>query len=460
MRRFPQGFIFGAASSAFQIEGSPDADGKGPSIWDEFTGRPGAIRGGDRADPACDHYRRWREDLDIARELRLDAYRFSLSWPRVLPEGRGRVNAAGLDFYSRLVDGLLERGITPFPTLFHWDLPAALQRELGGFRNRETVALFADYARIVARALGDRVKNWITVNEPFEFSCFGHLFGTHAPGVKNPFAFLGAMHHVLLAHGEAVSVLRAEVPGAKVGPALSWTPVHPQRDLAADRAAADRAEAYMNRITFDPLLKGAYPAAVADKFLFRPPVKEGDLARISAPIDFVGVNYYSRERARNNPFIPLVRADITGKEPRELPEDDGRTAMGWEVYPDGLTEILRTLRDRYGNPPVYVTEFGSAWTDVPAEGPNGPRLVDARRVRYLAGQLERIYAARQEGSDLRGCFVWSLMDNFEWAEGLSKRFGLTYVDYATQRRVIKESGRRYALLAATRDLDSFGGIDD
>ena len=460
MRSFPKDFIFGASSSAFQIEGAADADGKGPSIWDEFCKKKGAVRAGERADTACDHYRRWREDLDIAAELGLGAYRFSVSWPRILPEGRGRVNQAGLDFYSRLVDGLLERGITPFPTLFHWYLPLALQVELGGFRNRELVPIFADYASAVARAIGDRVTNWITVNEPFEYSCFGHLFGTHAPGVKNPFAFLQAMHHVLLAHGDAVRVLRSEVRNAVVGPALSWTPVHPASDSAKDLAAAGRAEAYMNRVTFDPILKGSYPAEVAGKALFHPPVKDGDLERIATPVDFVGVNYYSRERAKANPFVPFVRADISGKEPREVPETDDRTAMGWEVYHEGLTEILRELRERYGNPPTYVTEFGSAWSDVPVEGPEGRRVDDRRRVRYLAAQLERMLRAREEGSDLRGCFVWSLMDNFEWAEGFSKRFGLTYVDYATQERIIKESGRRYARLAASGDLDQFGGTDD
>lgn len=460
MRRFPDDFVFGAASSAFQIEGAARADGKGPSIWDEFTAKKGKIRSGDRADVACDHYRRWREDVDIAAELGLDAYRFSISWSRILPEGRGKVNAAGLDFYSRLVDALLERGIVPFPTLFHWDLPAALQHEMGGFRNRDLVPIFVEYARVVAEALGDRVKNWITVNEPFEFAAFGHLFGTHAPGVKSPFAYLQAMHHVLLAHGDAVSVIRSEVPAASIGLALSWTPVHPETDTERDRAAADRAEAFMNRITFDPVLMGSYPDVVAKRLIFHPPVKTGDMERIATPVDFIGVNYYSRERARSNPLVPLVKADVSGKEPRELPESDERTAMGWEVYHDGLTEILSALRDRYGNPPVYVTEIGSAWSDVPVEIPEGRRVDDTRRVRYLAHQLDRLRLARESGSDLRGCFVWSLMDNFEWAEGLSKRFGLTYVDYGTQERIIKESGRRYARLAASRDLDDFGGFDD
>ena len=453
MRQFPQNFLFGASSSAYQIEGAIDADGKGRSIWDDFVLRKGAVRGGDRADVACDHYKRWETDLDLMAEIGLRAYRFSVSWPRVLPEGRGRVNRAGLDFYSRLVDGLLERGIKPVPTLFHWDLPANLQREGGGFTRRSIVPIFADYAAVVARALGDRVKTWITVNEPFEFACFGHLFGTHAPGIKNPLAYLPAIHHVLLAHGAAVDVLRAEVSGAAVGPALSWTPVHPATPTERDRAAARRAEAFMNGITFDPILKGAYPDIVENAFPLRPPARGGDLELISRPVDFVGVNYYSRERARANLLVPLIGADVSGKEPRELPETDDRTAMGWEVYHEGMTEILAALRDRYGNPPVYITEFGSAWNDSVEETPDGSRVLDERRVVYLKNQMERMLEALEGGCDLRGCFVWSFTDNFEWAEGFSKRFGLVHVDFDSLERTVKESGRAYARLIKTRNID-------
>lgn len=462
MRRFPEDFVFGASASAFQIEGAPGADGKGPSIWDEFAARPGAVRGGAGADAlvACDHYARWPQDVGIAADIGLDAYRFSVSWPRVMPTGRGAVNRAGLDFYSRLVDGLLEKGVRPFPTLYHWDLPLALQKELGGFRNRDAAALFADYAATVGRALGDRVKDWITINEPFEFACFGHLFGTHAPGVKNPFAYLPALHHQLLAHGLAVSALRAESAGARVGVALSWTPVHPARSspaaaARADLAAAARVNDLMNRISFDPILKGAYPESLARGRLLRLPIKPGDMETISAPLDFVGLNYYSREKAKKNPFVPFIGADVTGKEPRELPETDARTAMGWEVYHEGLTEILAELRTGYGNPPVLVTEFGSAWTDALVPGADGTaRVHDGRRVRYLRDALGAMHAALQAGSKLRGAFVWSLTDNFEWAEGNAKRFGLVHVDYATQARVIKDSGRWYSRLIRARDLDS------
>jgi len=455
MRRFSEDFLFGAASAAFQIEGAPDADGKGLSIWDEFSAKPGKIRDGSTARVACDHYRQWETDLDLAAELGLNAWRFSISWPRILSEGRGAVNQKGLDFYSRLVDGLLERGIKPVPTLFHWDLPLALQRSFGGFTDRRIVPIFGEYAATVARALGDRVDMWITVNEPFEYACFGHLFGSHAPGVKSPFAYLSAMHHVLLSHGEAVRVIRAECPKAQVGPTLSWTPIHPLTDSKADRAAAARAEAFMNGITFDPILKGRYPDTVANGLVFHPPVRAGDLERIAEPVDFVGVNYYSRERARSNRLIPLVGADITGKETRDVTESDERTAMGWEVYHDGLGEILTALRERYGNPPVYVTEFGSAWSDVVETGADGTSVVhDARRIAYLARQAERMVDAIDRGSDLRGAFVWSFLDNFEWAEGLSKRFGLVHVDYATLRRTVKDSARWYARLIAARDLDA------
>ncbi|HUX15049.1 MAG TPA: family 1 glycosylhydrolase, partial [Phycisphaerae bacterium] len=293
------------------------------------------------------------------------------------------------------------------------------------------------------------------------FACFGHLFGSHAPGVKNPFAYLPALHHQLLAHGLAVGALRAESAGFRVGVALSWTPVHPARTVPAKAARADlsaaaRVNDLMNHISFDPILKGVYPGSVAGSHILRSPVRPGDMDSISAPLDFVGLNYYSREKAKSNPFSPFIRADVSGKEPRDLPETDRLTAMGWEVYHEGLSEVLAELRTRYGNPPVIVTEFGSAWTDAVerADGAAGGRVHDRRRIRYLRDALGAMHAAREAGSDLRGAFVWSLTDNFEWAEGLSKRFGLVHVDYDTQVRVIKDSGRWYSRLIAARDLDS------
>ncbi|GAB1456674.1 MAG: GH1 family beta-glucosidase [Spirochaetia bacterium] len=457
MQLFPAEFVMGAASAAYQIEGAFDADGKGRSIWDDFVSHRGNVRNGDTGMIACDHYRRWEEDLDLAAAMELQAYRFSISWPRVLPEGRGQINQAGLDFYSRLVDGLLSRGIQPVPTLFHWDLPSRLQRDMGGFANRAIVPIFADYASIVSKALGDRVKTWITVNEPFEFSCFGHLFGTHAPGRKNPFIYLPVIHHVLLAHGMAMAAVRAELADARIGPSLSWTPVHPASPSAHDMAAAERANAFMNGVTFDPILKGAYPRMICDRLILKPPVRPGDMEIIARPVDFVGLNYYSREFARNNPWVPLVKADVSGKETRDVPETDQRTAMGWEVYHEGMSEVLASLREEYGNPPVYVTEFGSAWTDSVDDGPEGRRVADHRRVDFLAGELGSMLNAIEKGSDLRGCFVWSLTDNFEWAEGFSKRFGLIHVDYKTQKRTMKDSGLAYARLIATRDLQQVRG---
>lgn len=458
MRTFPQEFLFGAASSAYQIEGATQEDGKGVSVWDDFCSRKGKVRDGSTGKIACDHYHRWEEDLDIAEAMGLEAWRFSVSWSRILPDGRGSINQKGLDFYSRLVDGLLKRGIQPFPTLFHWDLPLALQKEMGGFTNREIISYFADYTRIVAQTLGDRAKTWITVNEPFEYSCFGHFFGTHAPGLHSPGAYLKAMHHVLMSHGEAVRVIRAEVPGAKIGPALSWTPIHPVSDSKRDKAAALRVEAFMNGITFDPILKGRYPETATKGFFFRLPVREGDMEKIAEPVDFVGVNYYSRERAKANPFVPFIGADVSGKEVRDVPETDERTAMGWEVYHEGLSEILTTLRTEYGNPPVYVSEFGSAWSDHPVDKSDGSQVHDERRVTYLASQLVLMHQALEKGSKLLGCFVWSFMDNFEWAEGLTKRFGIVYVDYVTQKRIVKESGHWYARVIASRTLDDGGSV--
>lgn len=311
----------------------------------------------------------------------------------------------------------------------------------------------------MAGALGDRVKDWITLNEPFEYACFGHLFGSHAPGVKNPFAYLPVLHHQLLAHGLALRALRANVADARVGIALSWTPVHPQRTspqgaARADLAAAARSNAFMNGISFDPILIKAYPEPVTGSVFLRLPVRDGDLDTIGARLDFVGLNYYSREKARNNPLVPMVRADISGKEPRDIPETDGRTAMGWEVYHEGLGEVLAELRARYGNPPLIVTEFGSAWTDEPTDSAQGWRVRDMRRLRYLNDALGVMHAALKAGSDLRGGFVWSLTDNFEWAEGYSRRFGLVHVDFKTQKRTIKDSGLWYARLIAARDLDA------
>ena len=443
---FPPGFLFGAATSAYQIEGSHDADGKGPSIWDHFARRPGRVHRSHNGEVACDTYRDPQSDIDIMRRLGLNAYRFSVSWPRVLPRGRGAVNAPGLDYYDRLVDALLGAGIAPFVTLFHWDLPQALQDEMGGFAGRDSAATFADYAEVVARRLGDRVRHWITLNEPWVHATLGHLRGLHAPGRLNPWAFLRVVHHQLLGHALAAERLRAVAPASQVGLSLNLSPIYPAQDSDADKAAARLADAAVNRLFLDPLFRGRYPEPLWSRLrLFHPPIQSGDMATIAAPPDFVGVNYYTRARVRHAWQVPFLRLWPDGLPAlgRDLPppSDGEHSAMGWEVYPAGLFELLWRLKTEYGNPPVYVTENGAAYADtLTADG----RVHDEARRRYLEQHLSIVAAAARAGVDVRGYFVWSLMDNFEWTYGYDKRFGLVYVDYASQRRVIKDSGLWYS----------------
>ena len=448
---FPPGFLFGAATSAYQIEGSHDADGKGASVWDRFVRRPGRVHRGHTGDVAGDTYRDFQTDVALMRQLGLDAYRFSVSWPRVLPNGRGPVNERGLDYYERLVDALLAAGIAPFVTLFHWDLPQALQDAIGGFAGRDSAALFADYAEVVARRLGDRVGHWITLNEPWVFATLGHLRGLHAPGRHNPWAFVRAVHHQLLGHGLATARLRANSLAAQVGLSLNLSPIYPAANHAADRAAARLADQAVNRLFLDPLFRGQYPEPLWARLRpFRPRVSPGDMATIAAPLDFVGVNYYTRARVRRAWYVPFlglwpeglpVPAGQLGPED-EAPEGIPRTSgMGWEVYPAGLFELLWRLKTEYGNPPVYVTENGAAYPDtLTAAG----RVHDEARRAYLEQHLAIVAAAVRVGVNARGYFVWSLVDNFEWTYGYDKRFGLVYVDYATQRRVIKDSGLWYS----------------
>jgi beta-glucosidase len=395
--RFPPGFLWGAATAAYQIEGAWDADGKGPSIWDEFCRRPGAIRDGDDGRVACDHYARYREDVELMVELGLDAYRFSISWPRVLPAGDGTPNDAGLAFYDRLVDALLEVGIRPFVTLYHWDLPLALHAR-GGWEAAEAPDWFADYARLVVERLGDRVQDWITINEPEVIDSHGYATGVHAPGVKDEARAQHVAANLVQAHEAAVGAIRAAAPGpARVGIALSLSPVH-----AASLAVAAARDEARNRRFLDPIV------------------------RAGPPLDFLGVNYYTREVVEG------------------APADAERTAIGWEVYPKGLTELLLRLHREYGPIELLVTENGAAYDDV--VGPDGA-VDDRDRVRYLERHLAAAADAIEADVPLAGYFVWSLLDNFEWAEGYSKRFGIVRVDYDTQRRTVKTSGRRYAELA-------------
>ncbi|MEV5409077.1 GH1 family beta-glucosidase [Thermopolyspora sp. NPDC052614] len=425
--------LWGAASAAYQIEGAPDEDGKGPSIWDVFSHLPGHIRDGQNGDVACDHYHRWREDVELLAGLGVNAYRFSVSWPRVLPTGRGAVNHAGLDFYDRLVDALCERSIAPALTLFHWDLPQALE-EKGGWLNRDTAAYFADYAGIVADRLADRVPLWITLNEPFVHMAYGYALGLHAPGHALLTDALPTAHHQLLAHGLAVRELRARNAG-RVLLTNNCTPVWPASRAPEDLAAADAYDTLHNRLFNDPVLLGRYPDLSAYGTDLAPVVRDGDLELIAAPLDGLGVNYYNPTRiaAPDAPGLPFQDAGITGYP---------TTAFGWPVVPDGLRELLAGLRARYGPalPPIYVTENGCSQPDVPDERGT---IDDRARIAYLDGHLAALDAARAEGVDVRGYFVWSLTDNFEWAEGHHQRFGLVHVDYATQRRTPKASYHWY-----------------
>ncbi|MFG2698281.1 GH1 family beta-glucosidase [Kitasatospora sp. NPDC048407] len=433
----PAGFRWGASTAAYQIEGAVDEDGRGPSVWDTFCERPGAVKNGDSGRTACDHYHRWPEDIALMRELGLDTYRFSLAWSRVQPTGRGPVNAAGLDFYDCLVDGLLAAGITPLPTLFHWDLPQALEDE-GGWMQRETAFRFAEYASVVADRLGDRVPAWITLNEPFVHMVYGYALGIHAPGHSMMLDALPAAHHQLLAHGLAAAELRSR--GLDVLIANNLTPVRPASSDPADLAAADAYDALHNRLFTDPLLLGRYPdlSAYGVGEDLHGSVRDGDLALIAGPgLDGLGVNYYNPTRiaAPTDPGLPFAEAPIDG-----VP----RTHFGWPVIPDGLRELLLLLRDRYGAalPPITITESGCSTDDT---------LDDTFRIDYLAGHLDALARAAADGIDVRGYCTWSLLDNFEWAEGFGERFGLVHVDFATQKRTPRASYAWYRdLIAAHR----------
>ena len=445
--RLPAGFVWGAATAAYQIEGASTEDGRGPSIWDTFSHARGRVRGGGTGDIAVDHYHRWREDVGLMAELGLSAYRFSVSWPRVQPTGRGPVDRRGLGFYSRLVDGLLERGIEPWLTLYHWDLPQALE-DAGGWPERDTAGRFADYAALVHGALGDRVRVWTTLNEPWCSAFLGYASGEHAPGRQEPAAALRAGHHLLLGHGLAAQVLRAV--GAKVALSLNLYPVQPAGPADAD--AARRIDGLQNRFFLDPVLRGAYPADVIADLA---PVTDldfvepGDLALIAQPLDALGVNYYSRHvvragagESRPGPAGRLLPTPHPGADDIGF-ADAGtqRTAMGWEIHAAGLVDVLTRVATEYAAPPLYVTENGAAFADtVTADG----RVHDRERTAYLAAHLYACRDAVAAGVDLRGYFVWSLLDNFEWAWGYDMRFGLVHVDFASQRRRLKDSALWYA----------------
>jgi beta-glucosidase len=430
----PSDFLWGAATSAFQIEGSLSADGRLPSIWDDFGRTPGAVEGGDTGEVACDSYRRWPEDLDLLRQLGATSYRFSIAWPRIQPTGRGPANVAGLDHYDRMVDDLLEAGIRPFTTLYHWDLPSALQHT-GGWTSRETSYRFAEYATIVAERLGDRVRDWVTLNEPLCSAWIGHMEGRMAPGMRDLRSAVHASHHLLLAHGLAVQALRSVATRTpSVGIANNLSPCEPATDTPEDIEAAMRADGHTNRWWLDPLVGRGYPVDMVELYGIELPVMQGDMETIATPVDFLGLNYYFRQMIAADPTVATLGF-------RQVPvEGATTTALGWEVHPAGMEEMLLRLAKEYDPPALYVTESGSAWKDEPDA--NG-YVADHERTAYLLNHVDAVVDAVAQGAPVRGYFAWTLLDNFEWAYGYRPRFGLAYVDYATQRRVLKLSGETY-----------------
>jgi beta-glucosidase len=448
---FPSGFVWGAATSAFQVEGAHDVDGRAPSVWDTFAGAPGRIEDGTDARIACDHYHRYPDDIELMSTIGVGAYRFSIAWPRVFPDGRGAMNQSGLDFYDRLVDALLAAGIDPWPTLYHWDLPQTLQDQ-GGWTNRDTVDAFVEFADVVSRRLGDRVAQWITHNEPWCVSVLGHAQGQHAPGLESWPDAIAASHHLLLSHGRAVPVLRRNAPGCRVGITLNCTDCYPASPSEADRIASRQFDGEINRWFLDAIHFGQYPEDVVafHELQGRLPrglhfVRPGDLSEISTPLDFLGLNYYSRSVVRSS-MVPDAE-----NQPRTIPVPDpaGLTDMGWEVYPTGLTRTLVRLNDEYRPDAIVITENGAAY----ATGPDADGAVqDEQRCDYVRRHLGACLRAIDLGVPLQGYFLWSLLDNFEWAFGFSKRFGIVWVDFETQERIVKASGHMYSRIVRTNQL--------
>lgn len=439
---FPSTFLWGAATSSYQIEGAVNEDGRGQSTWDLFAATPGKTYHGDTGDVAADHYHRMPQDVEMMAQLGIGAYRFSIAWPRILPDGRGKINTRGLDFYDRLVDALLVKGIQPVVTLYHWDLPVALHRE-GGWLNRDTAHAFADYAEVVARQLGDRVERWITHNEPWCSAYLGYGNGVHAPGLQDMQGAMTAGHHLLLSHGLAVPRLRAHTRAdAQIGIALNFTPIYPADDTPETARAAARADAFSNRWFVEPLYRGAYPSHFfEDMGLQSPPIHEGDLALIATPIDFLGVNNYSRAVVRANASKP-DGIEFVAPIPNAT-----YTEMNWEVYPQAIGDLLTRLHKEYGVPALLITENGAAFADT-VEGDG--EVHDTQRIEYLKEHINSVGRVVEQGVPVQGYLVWSLLDNYEWAEGYSKRFGIVYVDYATQQRTIKESGQWYSSFIASQ----------
>ncbi|NYE21571.1 GH1 family beta-glucosidase [Microbacterium immunditiarum] len=465
-RVFPEDFEWGAATAAYQIEGAAFEDGRTASIWDTFARRPGAVLGGETGDVACDHYHRWVEDVDHLAALGVGAYRLSISWPRVQPGGSGALNPAGVQFYLDLLRALQSRGIRPYVTLYHWDLPQELEDE-GGWANRSTAYAFAEYARLMAEVLGHLVDTWTTLNEPWCSAFLGYAAGAHAPGRAEPDAALAAVHHLNLAHGLAVSAIREVLPAARVSVALNLRPIRSATDSPEDRDAARRIEALSNGAFIGPLFEGVYPedllrdtADVTDWSFVHP----GDLAITKQPIDVLGINYYNPTLVRRRTgAVTTERADghtpsahspwVAADGVEFVPQDGPRTAMGWTIDPSGLSELLLNVHRRVPGMPIVVSENGAAFDDVPVVEGGEQRVHDPDRIAYLHGHLAAVAEVREAGVDVRGYFAWSFMDNFEWAFGTSKRFGLLYVDYPTGERTFKDSAHWYARVTRTGAID-------
>ena len=428
-------FLWGVATSSYQIEGAANEDGRGQSIWDTFCKVPGKVANFDNGDIACDHYHRFKEDLDLMKWMGVKAYRFSVAWPRVIPDGVGKINEMGLDFYDRLIDSLLDREIAPWLTMYHWDLPEALQLR-GGWNNREIVEWFGEYAEVLTSRFGDRVKNWMTLNEPLCSAWLGHLYGDMAPGIKDLQTALNVSHNLLMSHGLACQVIRSNVSEANVGIVINVTPAVPATDSQEDSNAAQLADGFDNRWFLDPVFGRTYPADVIDALGASPEIHSGDMKLIAQDLDFLGVNFYFRQTVaadQNSKSLPIRSVNR---------ENVKRTAMNWEVHPQAFEEILLRISKEYSPKAIYITENGSAWNDEVIND----EIFDDERIDYLARHLDAMKSARSQGAPILGYFAWSFLDNFEWAYGYEKRFGLIYVDYKTQKRTPKKSAFYYRQL--------------
>ena len=444
--QFPKDFVWGVATASYQIEGAWNVDGKGESIWDRFSHTVGKVKGADTGDIACDSYHRYREDIELAKGLNLKSYRFSVSWPRIQADGRGKPNQKGLDYYKRLADTLVEAKVRPLATLYHWDLPQPLQ-DKGGWPNRDIVGRFVEYCEIVTRALGDRVTNWCIFNEPWVFTFLGYARGMHAPALKDFAATMRATHVVNIAQGQAFRAIKAVNPRFRVGTAYSMSYCQPLTPGAEDQAAAKRAHAMGNDWFLRTALKGEYPKAFpGENPLDVMGVKAGDMELVRAPLDFLGINYYRRQLVSAK---PAGQGEDSMAVKHEDATEGPLTDFAWEVWPDGFYEMIMQITREYGNPAIEITENGCSYLDSPdAEG----RIPDQRRIDFTRGYLSAVGRAMKDGADVRAYHHWSLLDNFEWAEGFAQRFGLVYVDFRDQRRIVKDSGHWYGRLAATGSL--------